>query len=200
MLFNELSKTAKENAIQKNTDINVFDGWHDNCIADFKEILSIVGFENPDFCYSGFYSQGDGASFFGDYKYKKGCLKKLKNEFPTNTELHNIVKGIYDIQKTHFFGITCRINCNNHRYSHSNTMGFDFDNIVRADQTHDYFYTVFNNKSDELVLIKLFSDLADNFYNILINEYNYLTSDEQVTYALVEYDFTENGEIKQWKI
>ena len=38
----------------------------------------MLGFYNIDSNFSGFYSQGDGASFSADYRYKKGCLKAVK--------------------------------------------------------------------------------------------------------------------------
>jgi hypothetical protein len=187
--FQDLSEAVKEYFLDKNRDALLYDGWYDSTIGDFTTILELIGFYNTETFFSGFYSQGDGASYIGDYKYKKGCLKLVKDYAPLDKGLHDIVQGIVNIQKKYFYGITCSITQKTSLYSHENTMSFNFDNEVRADQSYGY-HTVFNNEIDEKSLEKLFKDLARWLYKNLQTEYEYLTSDE----ALTDY-FNEQDEL-----
>lgn len=62
--FSELSKKAKEKALEVCRDINTkYDDWHDPIIEGAKEYLEASGFNEPKIYYSGFWSQGDGACF-----------------------------------------------------------------------------------------------------------------------------------------
>lgn len=64
--FEELSSDAQENAIDNNWDINIdYEGWEEEKIEEFKEDMSKYGISDIEVHYSGFWSQGDGASFTG---------------------------------------------------------------------------------------------------------------------------------------
>lgn len=69
-LFEELPEKAQENLIDIQTEINSMD-WDtyfaDDVINDWVEVLKEKGFNDAVINYSGFYSQGDGASFTCSY-------------------------------------------------------------------------------------------------------------------------------------
>ena len=187
--FEELTEQAQQNAIEqfRNNDHLEY-GWHDSIKEDFHSILGLIGFYNIESQFSGFWSQGDGASFIADYSYKKGCLKVIKEHAPLDNELYKIVEGIVYHQKDNGYLLTCNIYKNNHRYSYSNTMSFDW--CKNGDSYFDW-----KNTHVEGEIEQLFKDLAEWYYKQLESEYNYLNSDESIKETLIvnEYDFLECG-------
>ena len=188
--FSELSEKAKQVAIDqyRNDEFYPFDDWHDFIKSDFHEILELIGFYNIDSCFSGFCSQGDGASFTADYTYKKGCLNAVKNYAPNDNELHSIVKGIVSHQKDNDYKLECIITHSGSIYSHSNTMRFDWSK--NGDSYFDW-----KNIFVEDEIEQLFKGLADWYYSKLYNEYEYVMSDEHIIENIEsnEYDFLESG-------
>lgn len=65
--FDELSENAKQKAIESLWDINVNYDWYECLISEFEDQLMNAGFSNIKINFSGFYSQGDGLSFTGDF-------------------------------------------------------------------------------------------------------------------------------------
>ena len=187
--FNELSDEAKQVAFNNNLDINVDNwDWYDPTKDDFHTILELIGFYNIDSNFSGFYSQGDGASFSADYRYKKGCLKAVKQHAPSDVELHNIVSGIISHQKDNGYLLSCEVCQQGYHYL--------------ADAMYLTWYknddSCFDWKNDliEDELEQLFRDLAKWHYSRLRSEYEYLTSFDAVAEMLEanEIQFLENGE------
>ena len=187
--FNELSDESKQVAFNNNSDINVecWD-WYDSTKDNFHTILELIGFDNIDSNFCGFYSQGDGASFSADYRYKKGCLKAVKQHAPNDVELHSIVGGIISHQKDNGYLLSCEVSRRGN-YSHSNTMNFSW--CKNDDSCFDW-----KNDFIEDELEQLFKNLADWYYSRLENEYEYLTSFNVVAEMLEvnEIQFLENGE------
>lgn len=65
--FNELTDSQKKIVLDKMRDINVDDDyWHDFVTDEFKAKLADLGYTNVKTQFSGFWSQGDGASFSGE--------------------------------------------------------------------------------------------------------------------------------------
>ena len=187
--FNELSDEAKQVAFNNNSEFNVecWD-WYDFTKDDFHTILELIGFYNIDSNFSEFYSQGDGASFSADYRYKNGCLKAVKQHAPNDAELHNIVKSIISHQKDNGYLLSCEVSQRGN-YSHSNTMRFSW--CKNDDSCFDW-----KNDFIEDELEQLFKNLADWYYSRLKSEYEYLTSFDFVAEMLEanEIQFLENGE------
>lgn len=122
--------------------------------------------------FTGFWSQGDGASFTGTYRYTKGGIEKLRTEFPNWTEFHAIAERLQKLQKVNFYSIECSIYQRGYYY-HSNTMhvdGFECKN-----------YTV----ETENEILEIFRDVADLYYRAMSKEYDYLTSDEMVSESII---------------
>lgn len=60
--FDELSDDAKQTAINSERDNDCLDYyWYTNETEHFKDCLALIGFNNADISFGGFYSQGDGA-------------------------------------------------------------------------------------------------------------------------------------------
>lgn len=64
--YNELPDRAKEKARNHYIENWVHDDWYDYIYEDAKEAGAIRGFEIEAFAWSGFWSQGDGASWVGE--------------------------------------------------------------------------------------------------------------------------------------
>lgn len=72
--YSELADAAKAKARDWFTADNDNDGWGGFLIEEWRdEILPALGFEDAEISYSGFYSQGDGASFVCSVDIVKYC-------------------------------------------------------------------------------------------------------------------------------
>jgi hypothetical protein len=198
--FSELSESAKKRAIEKNWDWNIYDDWFDCTKEDFETIGKILGIDfdgypvrlmnggtrsQPKIYFSGFSSQGDGASFAGRWTYSKGMARKIREHAPQDTELHRIADRLAGIQKRYFYGIDTRIEQHGN-YVHSHTMRFE--------HYHSSDCELPASVTDEIE--QLLRDLADWYYSQLEKEYDYLTSPEAIAESLEanECEFDEDGE------
>ncbi len=164
--FAELSETAKQKAI--NSELENFDfSFHAECIIDdFKNICDLIGVDVDQVYYSGFCSQGDGASFTGKAAYKKGALNALKQYAPLDDGLHGIVANWVEFQKRNFYKLSCNIT-HSGRYYHAYTMQFEWIK-------DGYFY---DTKSDGEEILQ---DLANWLYKTLEREYDFQTDEKQL--------------------
>jgi len=185
--FQELSLEVQNEIIEKNRDILTENrDWYDFTVTDFEEILENIGFYNIKCYFSGFYSQGDGASFEASYGYQKGCLSLVKSYAPNDKELHYLVEQIQKLQKSNFYSLSAKIERISSRYYHSNTM--IIDEMYRDDNKSIVEGTIDTFRG-------LCRELADYLYNSLEKEYNYLTSDNAIREYLENEDnlYLENG-------
>ena len=199
--FDELSDDAKQTAIGAARDWNVDHDWWDIVYDDFERICDIIGIDldtkpiplmngktrqSPKIWFSGFCSQGDGASFEGTYSYKKGASKSIREYAPNDRELHGIVDRLTAIQRKHFYGLSFGVSQSG-RHCHEMTMqGYatDRDGYETDAETS-------GNVLDEL------RSLAQWLYSALESEYEWLTSDENVAENLRanECEFTSDGNL-----
>ena len=181
--YPELDERAKENA-REWFSRGVFSDSNDwECVyEDAKNIGALIGIEIDEIYFSGFSSQGDGASFTGRYSYVKGGLKVLKEYAPIDAELHRIAEALQAVQRQNFYKVRAKITVDG-RYCHSNTMRFE--NL----ENH---YEDVNSDVEQLL-----RDFANWIYCQLKNEYYYQTSDEYVEENILanEYEFYENGKV-----
>lgn len=198
--FEELPADVQDKVIEKNWDWNVecYDWW-EYTIEDFKEKLEEAGVSKPDIEFSGFSSQGDGASFTCKYV----DLAKLIKFTHADEKFPLIAKAI-DEGKIDY---SCHIGRVDRHYVHSRTaelVATDFQYI--DDELEDENPDAYHTKS--IVLETQFDDLIDfleqwreeysgDIYRTLENEYDYLTSREAVieTIDANEIEFTIEGEI-----
>jgi hypothetical protein len=147
--------------------------------------------QEPAILYSGFYSQGDGASFTGRYGYVKGSVKAIKAEFPTDEKLHRIAEGLAELQRKYSYRLKATVTQSGN-YVHKYTM--DIEDVCRSDWRSGQDVEI-ENEYDQKALLELMRDFAQWIYDGLEEEHEYQMSDESVddTLAANEYEFTADG-------
>ena len=174
--FEELTEEQKDKAINNYRDINTEDVDADVwVIEEWEEKLQRQGFEDAKINYSGFWSQGDGASFDCSVnleQFIKGrrCITEYKKQLDAFND------GDISIAIT-----------NNGHYCHEYTMQIDI--------IEDYNELI-TDKLEQFILEEA-RDQARKTYKALEDNYNYQSSDESITETLKvnEYYFTEDGKI-----
>ena len=189
--FDELPEPAKEHAREWYRTKCLDYDWWDCVYGDAKTIAGKMGIDIDNIYFSGFWSQGDGASFTGSYRYAKGALKSVKEYAPEDEELHRIAGGLQSIQKRYFYSLRASITngAGSNYYSHNGTM-----HIEAWDARRSGYADVGNAEGELADLMRSFSDWI---YQQLREEYEFLVSNEQVDEAICanEYEFTEDGSI-----
>jgi hypothetical protein len=178
----ELTGSAREKALAKLREWVSPDECREFVYADVKTIGAIIGIEITGISFSGFWSQGDGASFEGWYKYKKGALKALKEYAPIDNILHDLCQRLQDLQKRYFYEITADISCN--------------DRHMRTSGTYD-INGRFCDIPDEVIdgMDQILSEFADWIYTQLESAYDYITSEERLLESAEFYEFDESGDM-----
>jgi hypothetical protein len=183
--FDELSDTAKEKAREWFREWNLDYDWWDCTFDDAKAAGKYIGINVDDIRFSGFWSQGDGASFSGSYEYRKGAEKAVRKYAPLDTELHAIAQGLTAIQRRYFYQLGASISFTG-RYCHEGCTSID----VWDKRGFDTDLT-----DAEEVVSELLRDFMRWIYRQLENEFNWLQADEQVDESIRcnEYTFDEDG-------
>jgi hypothetical protein len=207
--FNQLSEEAKARALDKNRDWNVDHNWWDGVYEDAIRIADCLGIsidtrkgggKEPSIYFSGFSSQGDGASFEGSYSYRKGSRTELNGQAPefhrdetgkkvlneNNAELHRICKALTAVQKKHFYRLEAEVTAYGH-YSHSGCTR------IEVTDAEDQYRDIGDAEGEVAQLLR---DFMDWIYSTLGRSYDYLTSDEAVAESLEANDveFTAEGD------
>jgi hypothetical protein len=220
--FDQLSDKLKEEAIEANRDINVYDDWHDPVIEGFQEDLREMGVEEVKVEYSGFYSQGDGASFTGGVQdIKKFLVKTLGLTEYSDEELDELPENIKEKVEGFIDSLTIVFNRKyGSRYSHANTCQTDFWCEILNNVFYDEEYPngkiyltdrvitgdplVFMDLQEEIYKIEMAaeewrSEQCQELYSSLEKEYDSLQSDEAVAETLesngTEFEVDEDGEL-----
>lgn len=172
--------------IEKHRDINVGHEWWDSVYDMWAEKLIEKGIEPNEFRFTGFYSQGDGASFEGNLNLLQ-FLKahNLTTEYPAATffaddQLHACL----------FRGFN--------RYCHEHTIEIsttfdEYNDYAEDDLRHEVYNTMRDELNDETpdleeTLIDICRGYMRALYSDLRTEYEYLTSDEAVWETIVAND------------
>lgn len=183
--FDELSDKAKERAREWFREQFFSESLDYKYLMDnFHNIAALFGLMVDNVYFSGFSTQGDGASFRGFYSYKPGSLEAVKSECPQNEDLHSIVSRLQDLQKKNFYQLEARITTSG-RYCHEYSMNFD---MSRKDGKEVAI-------ESEKEFCEIMRDYARWCYNVLEIEYNYQTSDDVVDENILanEYTFLIDG-------
>lgn len=198
--FSELSERAKDKArsAMRYRDVE-FDNWWGFTFEDAVTVAALMGIDigrdgrRPAICFSGFCSQGDGASFSGWYNHKPDAVANVRAHAPQDEELIAIAEGLVVMQTTarlvHGARLYARIETSGH-YSHSGTMGIGDANYVDTEGEAPHC-------PDEIAddLLALFRRFADWIYAQLEAEHDYLTSDEHLDEYLSKEEFDEDGSV-----
>ncbi|WP_430440995.1 antitoxin of toxin-antitoxin stability system [Shinella sp.] len=199
--FEELSIRARETARAWYREGGFDYEWYEFVFEDFGRICECLGVrlktspvhlvgggtrDEPRIHFTGFWSQGDGASFQALYSYRKGAPSAIRDYAPKDTTLHGIADGLQAIQRRNFYQLRADVS---HRgnYYHEYCMAISVrrESLNYQDMTADAEDTV----------IEALRDLARWLYRQLESEYNALTSDEMVdeTIEANAYTFTASG-------
>lgn len=174
--FAELSEVVQNDIIENNRYVNVADvDWFEYLKDDFHHTLELLGFSDITSNFSGFYNQGDGASFEARWDARNivndaekwQSLKAYEYFKPYLDEL-NRLGGTAEVERI-----------SGSRYVHEYTCFVDAD-----------------NQELEGTLEQLRIDCCTKYYRILLAEYEYLTSDDAVKDYLTSCDwlkYTKNG-------
>ena len=145
--------------------------------------------EVKDMNFSGFWSQGDGASFTGHVVDNKAFLQAhdiSEDDYPA---IHRLLA--YD------GGFSIDITRNSSRYVHENTVSAEIvaaDGFVHILPSDDFRDHIISQWDEELMLeydrlqkevTGIIRDYCRQLYKSLEDEYDYLTSDEVVWEAIV---------------
>lgn len=206
--FSELSESAKETARNhyRSGDYPGYEWW-DGVYEDAVRMGALMGirisstthknartnrtYEEIDISFSGFSSQGDGASFKGDYRHIPDAVEKVKAE-TNDEELLRIASALSVLQLTErllgfeVFSATITARGN---YSHSGSMDVTVSYCEENEGETAY------NDALEQAVTQLMRDLADWIYKNLEDEYDYLCSDEYVDERLEDDTFDEEGHV-----
>lgn len=94
--FNELSPEQKQKVLDKNRHYNTDFDWFEESIGEFKTKLEKLGFYDVKVEFSGFSSQGDGASFTAKHDkrgevYRIGRSYSHSNTITSDNEVTKLV-------------------------------------------------------------------------------------------------------------
>jgi len=177
--FEELSEEAKERALEEAPDLTDWD-WYWGIEEDFKEkMYKMYGCSVDNIYFSGFYSQGDGAGFSGDI-YMGDYLKKTRR------------KHLYPNLSKYLKYYNTHIKIGSGREENEYSMTFEDEGCFTDSEKQGEEY-------DELLeeIVETCREEARNLYRELEEEYDYLTSEENIRdyYMANEVLFYEDGRL-----
>lgn len=165
----ELTGDARNTALEWLARGNTDHDWYDVTIEDAKRLCALFGLTIDDVQFSGFSSQGDGASLTGSYAYKAGGLAALQQEAPTEEKLHAAVRELQRIQRSRGYKLTATIERNRgDRYVHPRsvtTTAYDSQGDEHGQEVTD-------------AVAEAMRDVMTWIYRQLEAEYEYQTSEE----------------------
>lgn len=188
--FSELTPAVQKRVLDKMRDWQVDYDWYESEIDYWKEKLDLIGFENAKIAFSGFSSQGDGASFTADIN-----SEKIFNTLAYCAERYDDARVIDLAEKLYVNdGFEMRIERTHSNYSHERTVKVNVEMDFRY-RDNKFWKHIMENF--EYVLDMLRIDLCHAIYKSLESEYDYLTSDESIIEMIEanDYEFTINGEL-----
>lgn len=185
--FEQLSKTAKEHAIEQMGNFWNECKWYDSVYEDVKQIASLMGIEIENIGFSGFWCQGDGAHFEGIFSYKKGAIAAVKAYAPLDEKLHDIVHEYASAQRKSFYKLSGSVK-HSGTYSHSGCTDID---VQHSDDMYRDIGELYQEMKDVL------RSFMDWIYDQLEEDYNAQTQEESAKdyYKSSETVFDEKGNI-----
>lgn len=196
-----MSESAKEKARAWYREGGFDYDWYGFVFEDFGRICECLGVRlktspvrlvgggtrnEPGIHFTGFWSQGDGASFQALYSYRKGASRAIRDYAPNDTVLHGIADSLQETQRCNFYQLRADVSHRGHYY-HEYCMAAS---VERESPTYQDI-----TADAEDTVIEAFRDLARWLYRQLESEYSALTSDKMVDDTIVAngYTFTASG-------
>ena len=174
--FDELSEQVQQRVIDKVREWDDLFLFDEECIIEcFQERHPHI--HNMDIRYSGFYSQGDGASFTG-YIGAEWVINNLLSD-----ELKTIVRDL-----------DCAFERNSGMYCHENTVSTQLEDVTWADHIEE------NDRLRESLLEQHYDDIANvieeyrldlchKLYGVLEQGYEHCYSDENIKELILANDY-----------
>jgi len=178
--------------------------WWDDIYDNAKHDALAKGFRIDEINFSGFYSQGDGASWQGIVDIAEWLTLNRADDVNALILLELVEDGWLSNQ----IGVSSRSN----RYAHSNTMDIsgygwtepDDDDVItkgmlKGAKVIDLFESIGGNYLDALFddVLESARDYANDIYDQLQKEYEWLCSEEVIAELcdVNEYLFDEHGKV-----
>lgn len=196
MKLSELSDSARTAARDQARYSQIVDYWWSAVLEDATVCAAILGIEisktrsGPHIIFSGFDSQGDGASFTGQYKYAPNAVGEIVLHcggqdaelirIATELTTLNVGRRLRGADEPLAYKIVA-----SGRYCHSGTMSL----------VDDFYDDPYPTDAEENTLLRLVRAFADWIYKQLEAEHEHLTSDESVDLYLEDLDFDEFGTV-----
>jgi len=170
--FAELSEAAKERVLNAFRDVNVEFNWWNDSYDMIRTAGKLLGLDIGDIHFDTYFY----CIFKADYEYVRGAVKAIQAEFPHATDLHDVARKLQDLQKRHFYSLSC---------------------AVREGRGMNQYSCFRFGEDYECDLGDIIDDFAHWARILLRDEYEYLTSDEAVKGMIEanEYEFTEEGKL-----
>lgn len=214
--YEELTPKAQEKALAWFGESLDYEWW-DCTYANAKEDGKEKGFDIEDIRFSGFWSQGDGASWTGEVNIKQFLEHHLKEDHPSYSR-YFVLQAIINEGND---WVERRVNVSRYgfRYVHSNTMrldGVDYGGVDNLDEDDEErlqeegplqradIYQLWKGIDGSALLddlcdwvIKEARAIADKIYEDLEAEHDHLTSEESLIESAYAngWRFTEDGRL-----
>lgn len=208
----EVSSRAVERAREWLQEAAVDGSWWNECVYDqWKEGLDQIGFMDADISFSGFSSQGDGASFTAridcerllDFMLSrikpKNCIEGNPEDFrPWIAHKIGGTPVTWNFRRLKRLGgyLGGKVYRTESRYVHENTCQVEIEFHGNGNRYHGHpkvntLVCLFEEEAEELR-----KDLSKAIYKDLEEEYDYCQEDEQLIQMseASEYYFDEDGE------
>ena len=175
--FEELSAVVQKRIIDDNRNVLVDDGsWYQYQKENFHQTLEFLGFSNIDSAFTGFYCQGDGASFTATWDARN--IVNNHEMWESDKEYEHFKPYLDELTQ---LGGTAEV-----------------ERIKGSLYVHAYTCFVCADISPELeyLLERMRVDCCTIYYRNLSAEYNYLTSDAALKDYLLSCDwlkYAKNG-------
>lgn len=194
--FKDLDDRVKDRLRQPHRELDY--DWYEPVYEDAKEVAKCLGVtfdprldsDKPCIYFSGFASQGDGASFAGVYTYRPDAMPAILGYAPNDADLHLIAKKLtvlgISYRLVHSGDLTVHISVGSGSYCHSDMMR------AFVPQHDDDFIDAAPYADRVLEAMRLF---ADWIYKQLESAYDYCTSDECIDQYFVGQKFDRDGNV-----
>lgn len=201
--FGELDASTQKKVLDRLRDINTDHDWWDANYCDADEVAKAMGIDidrrtirkrdgttaegGPEIQFSGFASQGDGASFTGSYSHKPDAPQAVREHAPKDETLHGIADDLEALQVRAGGGLIATITRDRGgNYVHERTV------TTNLQDEEDGRWTLELEKELGEIMVRFMRWI----YKQLEETYFYLQSDEAVreTIEANEYEYLENGD------
>lgn len=157
------------------------------------------GYIHVGIYFSGFSSQGDGASFTGRYRCAPNAITDIKAHAPLDETLHKIAEGLTALQVSaklvHGDQLEAEITSGRSNYCHSGTM--DVNVLASCEPTcgSDDLTEESVTRAEEDAITALLRRFADWIYSELQAQHDYLHSDSYLDEQIEnrDEDYTVDG-------